>query len=368
MIHDTFDGLEEMLSVDTMSALEGRPVTRVACEDWPLGPPRAASGCQFLKVRSIAPGGSRNYVVKRSAYANDIIRRLTEDYTCRERLIWQQGVLDRLPAEVESPVVACSRDGEGWALLMRDVSASLRCLERQTPQGVRTLSWTDTRLILDGLVALHAHFYGDPVLCEPALTLCTAEQLYTSLGPDAAEREAASPSFFPKLLRTGWALLDSVDAPEVVAAIRQLSADPRPLVDALSRFPVTLVHGDPRRENLGLTRGAMSRLVLIDWQLASAQPPAIDLAWVLHFGRPMEPSREIVIAYYRDQMAARLGRWFDPIAWDAQLQLALLGQCLRHFGLMLYHAYHGETAELRDIFRAQLAWWCEQARAGIKLL
>jgi hypothetical protein len=82
----------------------------------------------------------------------------------------------------------------------------------------------------------------------------------------------------------------------------------------------------------------------------------------------MEPSREIVIAYYRDRLAARLGGCFDPVAWEVQLKLALLGQCLRHFGLMLHNAYHGETAELRDIFRAQLSWWCEQARAGLQLL
>jgi hypothetical protein len=71
---------------------------------------------------------------------------------------------------------------------------------------------------------------------NPRLSLCTAQQLYTSLGPDAAEREAASPSFFPRLLRTGWTLLDSLDAPDVAAAIRQLVADPRPLVDALLRW------------------------------------------------------------------------------------------------------------------------------------
>jgi len=204
--------------------------------------------------------------------------------------------------------------------------------------------------------------------CANPRSHCTAPQLYTSLGPDAAEREAASPRFFPKLLRTGWSLLDSLDAPEVAAPIRQLLADPRPIVDALSRFPATLAHGDPGRANLGLTRGAVSRLVLIDWQFASAQPPAVDLAWFLYFGRPMETSREIVIAYYRDQLATRLGGCFDPIAWDAQLQLALLGQCLRHFGLMLYHAHHGETDEVRANFRAQLPWWCEQARAGIELL
>jgi thiamine kinase-like enzyme len=119
------------------------------------------------------------------------------------------------------------------------------------------------------------------------------------------------------------------------------------------------VHGDPRRGNLGSTRGATSRLVLIDWQFVSAQPPAVDLAWFLYTGKPMETSKEMVIAYYRDQIAIRLGGCFDPIEWEVQLQLALLGQCLRCFGLMLYNAHHGETADVRELFRAELPWWCE---------
>src|SRR5579859_204719 len=363
MIHDAFEGLEEMLSVDTMSALEGRRIQAVERESWSLGPPRAASGCEFLKVRSVAPSGTRHYVVKRTSYASDIIRRLTDDYTCRERLVWQHGLLDRLPAEVESPLVACSRDDEGWALLMQDVSESLQGLEGWTPGGLRTLSWTDTRLIIDGLVAMHASFYGDPCLNKPALALCTAQQLYTSLGPDAAERDAASPHFLVKLLRTGWTLLDTLDAPNIATATRQLATDPQPLVDALSRFPATLVHGDPRRENVGLTRDAASRLVLIDWQFASALPPAVDLAWLLAFGKPMEASKEMVTAYYRDQIASRLGTAFNRIEWEAQLRLALLGQCVRCLGLWLYNAHYEQSAEVRDIFRAELPWWCEQARA-----
>jgi hypothetical protein len=188
------------------------------------------------------------------------------------------------------------------------------------------------------------------------------------LGPDAAEREAASPHTVVKRLRIGWGLLDSLDAPDVAAAVRQLVADPQPLVDTLSRFPATLVHGDPRRENVGLTRGATSRLVLIDWQLASALPPVVDLAWFLNWAQPLEASNETLITYYRDQIASRLGTCFNPFEWEAQLRLALLGQCVRSFGLWLYNTHHHESAEVRHRFRARLTWWCEQARPGLELL
>jgi hypothetical protein len=369
LIHNAFASLEEMLSVEAMSALEERPVERVEREAWPIEPPQAASGCEFLKVRTVAPGGTRHYVVKLSSYTNDIVRRFTDDHACRERLVWQHGLLDRLPAEVESPVVACSRDGEGWALLMRDVSASFQGMVGWTPLlGLQTLSWTDTCRIVDGLVAMHARFYDEPALNDPSLALCTPRQLFTSLGPEAAERDAASPHFIVGALRCGWDLLDTVEASDVATAVQQLVVDPQPLVDALSRFPATLVHGDPRRENVGLTRGDVSRLVLIDWQFASALPPAVDLAWLLDFAKPMEASKETALSYYRDRIADRLGRCFDPHAWEAQLRLALLGQCVRCFGLWLHNAALHESADVRDLYRADLTWWCDQARAGLELL
>src|SRR5690348_8476538 len=102
-----------MLSVDAMSALEGRTVTLVEIDRQPLQQsPAAASGCEFLKVRTCASGDSRDYFVKRTAYATDLVRRLTDDYECRERLLWQYGVLDRLPAEIDSPMLRHSIDAD----------------------------------------------------------------------------------------------------------------------------------------------------------------------------------------------------------------------------------------------------------------
>jgi hypothetical protein len=45
-----------------------------------------------------------------------------------------------------------------------------------------------------------------------------------------------------------------------------------------------------------------------------------------------------------------------------------IGQCLRTMGRWLGEAHHAPTATARDMRSAQLPWWCEQARAGLKLL
>src|SRR4029453_11456943 len=95
-----FDSLEAMLSIDAISTLEGRAISCVSAQSWTPEPVRGASGCEFLKVESLGVDGSRHYVVKRTAFETDIVRRLTDDVACRERLLWQHGVFDRLPPEI----------------------------------------------------------------------------------------------------------------------------------------------------------------------------------------------------------------------------------------------------------------------------
>ena len=153
----------------------------------------------------------------------------------------------------------------------------------------------------------------------------------------------------------------------MAGGIRELHRNPTPLVNALARFPATLVHGDPKRANVGF-RGGL--IVLIDWQLASVQPPTVDLAWLLQsFALVVTASREAIVADYPgDRVATRLGMRFDESTWEPQLRLALLGQCLRTMGMWLSEAYFAPTATARDMRRAQLPWWCEQARAGLKWL
>ena len=365
MIHKPFTSLEAMLSVDAMSALEGRDVEHVEVDRWPPDAFRAISGCEFLKVRSSGRGGCRQYVVKRTSYATDLIMRLSDDRRCRERLVWERGILDVLPAEVTSPMLAHAIDGDGWALLMCDVSASLQPLERRRGNAWNVLSGTQATGIVDALASIHAAFYGNPSLEDPSLGLCTAAQLYTWTTPAVLEREGPSTNWFIDAQRSGWAMLERLESVDVAAALRQLRADPTPLVDALARYPATLVHGDPRRENIGFSRTGRRRLVLIDWQFAAALPPTVDLAWMVMNCQPMALSKEQVIDRYHGQLASRLGAHFDERTWEPQLRLALLGQALRVMGHMLWAAHQTGDLLNRERMQGEIPWLCEQARAGL---
>jgi len=77
MEHAPFNSLETMLSVEAMSAIEARAVTSLNVRTWIPELSRGASECQFLKVESVGSGGSRHYVVKRTAFETDIVRRLS---------------------------------------------------------------------------------------------------------------------------------------------------------------------------------------------------------------------------------------------------------------------------------------------------
>jgi thiamine kinase-like enzyme len=150
----------------------------------------------------------------------------------------------------------------------------------------------------------------------------------------------------------------------VAGALRELHADPTPFEKALARYPSTLVHGDPKRENVGLIDSPTRGIVLIDWQFASAQPPAVDLAW---YG-PSTVPHDRVIDQYQARLAHRLGALFEDSEWEPQLRLALLGQCIRQMGAQVDMAYNHQNPIVRDMFRANLPWWCHQARAGLKWL
>jgi Ser/Thr protein kinase RdoA (MazF antagonist) len=367
-LHAPFDSLEDMLSVETMSALEQREVDHIELEQWQPGF-GAVSGCQFLKLRSCGPGVDSEFFVKRSTYATDMVRRLTDDHAGREQLIWQHGLLDRLPEEIDCPIVASARDGDGWALLMRDVSASLRHFHRQPAGHWHVLSKAQLAPIVDALATLHANFYCEPLLRNPALGLCTPHQMYTWVHPARLEREATTAPGWVSRKKAGWALLDRLAAPDVAGALQQFHNDPTPLTHALARYPATLVHGDPKRENLGLTTGSTRRLVLIDWQFVAALPPTVDLAWMLMFCEPIDVSKEYVIDRYYEQLSRRLGDKFDERTWEPQLRLGLLGQAVRQMGELLWAVHHQTTdTVLRDRWVKDLAWWCEQARAALKWL
>jgi hypothetical protein len=155
---------------------------------------------------------------------------------------------------------------------------------------------------------------------------------------------------------------------DVADLVVPLLDDPAALVDALLRYPQTVVHGDFKLGNLGI-RPSDRRVVLLDWAFVGAAPPAVDLAWYLAVNCARLPiSKEATIELYQQSLARRLGGHFDDGWWRPQLELALLGGFLQLGWPKAWGAVHGDSEDTRARERAELAWWSERAREGERWL
>ena len=87
----------------------------------PWQPDDTKSGARFERM-TIA--GDR-YVLKYQDPKDDWLLRATGDPGARYVRLWEEGILDRLPAVIDSAVVAASFDGAVGRVLLRDVTDAL---------------------------------------------------------------------------------------------------------------------------------------------------------------------------------------------------------------------------------------------------
>jgi hypothetical protein len=107
-------------------------------------------------------------------------------------------------------------------------------------------------------------------------------------------------------------------------------------------------------------------VVLLDWQLAAAGPPAVDLAWfIARNADRCEGGRDEIVAAFREVLAAALGPRFDRNEFARQLDLALLGGLVLTGFSIAHDAANAPSQEARERLVDQLAWWILGARAGI---
>lgn len=362
MQHELLASVEELISATFLSTLEGRAIVEVCCA--PFDSVDSVSGSRLLKVETNGGRGPR-YVLKRISPEWDWIMRATSDDRARAVVSWQTGLLDRLPPSAVHGVIACARDGSGWAILMRDVGAGL------IPSGDGVMDVPDNERFLGTMAAIHATFWNQPEAVDPALGFCELRHRYTELSPETGRREAdrGSLATIPKLLLEGWPLLGTMVDPAVARVIGALLEDPQPLCDALSRFPQTVVHGNLKLGNLGIIRSRRPRVVILDWEVVGPAPPAVDLAWYLAVNSARLPvPKEDAIHFYRRSLAEHLGAGFDRSWWEPQLELALLGAFLQLGWAKAIGAARGTTDVIRARERAELAWWSERVRIGAKRL
>lgn len=315
----------------------------------PLAGNAGKSGARIERVRI---GGER-YVLKYLDRTEDWRMRAAGVLGGATLELWSRGLLAGLPGCIEQPIVAVARGPrpgrpggvEVTALLMRDVGPWLV----EVADGPVALPVH--RRFLDHMAALHAAFWQ----AGPQIDIVPPMTRYLELSPWTArvEEQLGSGHLVPRLIGQGWPLLAQV-APVAAAIVLPLALDPGPLVAALDATPQTLVHGNFKLDNLGLTPDR--RTVLLDWEGSGRGAATADLAWYLAVNcRRLPEPKEAAIQAYRESLEAHgvdTGPW-----WDDQLALALLG------GLVQF-GWEKAFGGLDD----ELAWWQDKAVAGARLL
>jgi phosphotransferase family enzyme len=310
-------------------------------------PLAATDGRSGSLLERVVLAGGETLVVKHASAASDWIMRATGDDGGRVATLWSSGLLRRVPEVIEHAILAVERDGDGWAVVMRDVSRAL------LPDHVR-LSRAASRRVLAAAAALHATFHDED---EPPLPLCSLADRYRFLSPATARREAGSAAEVPKLLAHGWERLPELLPADIAEAVLAVAERPERFAAELARFPATLVHGDTKLGNVGFLG---ERVVLLDWGTQTGwAPPAVEVVWYLAVNASrIDATREQVL----DDFRAVEGERHDEDA----LRLALLGG-LVHLGWdKALHATGHPDPAIRARERADLAWWTARAEEALE--
>jgi hypothetical protein len=298
------------------------------------------SGAQLERVT--LPDGTPG-IAKRVIAGGDWLGRVAGGRAITAEL-WRAGVLQRLPASIETGIVAVEPERAGWRILMRDLSAAL--LPTQGP-----ISRARHREVMVAAAALHAAFRGERF--DGAITL---ERHLAISSPAIAEAERDGSDVIPKQIETAWEAFAEAADDDVAQAVLANLADPAPLARALRAGGTTLVHGDLRDDNLGFVDG---RVVLLDWDIAGEGTPALEVAWYLcHDAWRTEGTHDELL---EDFLVAEGGA-----VSEHDLDLGLIAG-LQLYGWIFGHSalIHPDPAE-RAWAREELGWWVPRVRAALE--
>ncbi len=184
---------------------------------------------------------------------------------------------------------------------MHDISAELVLLNVVLPEDVAVT-------LIEHLAALHAHFWNEAALDDATLGLSSLRDFVTILSPARVQHELDLGQTQPvmQLAARGWQQFAVTAPPVVCEIIGALQQDPAPLLAYLSQMPQTLVHGDYKTANLGISRVEIPSTYVLDWQDAARGPGVLDLGYLLVLNSRWLPfSQERAIEIYTDALQAR---------------------------------------------------------------
>ena len=337
------------------------------------------SGSQLSAIQR----GEERFILKRTSPSIDWIVRATRDIALREAVV--AGGQMRLVEPLTTPYHGIGSERDGVAILMPDLSNEL--IEWERPVDDATLD-----LVLDAIARLHAMPWADYRATSPDWDWpwCPLPERLLLLSRPAAEGYHADHLSVGGRFLAGWDAFDRRAPRSARDVIERLSEDVTPLVEALGQLPRTGLHGDLKLGNVALLEDG--RLALIDWQLMSLAPVAVELGWFLVSNSESLPRRPdaILDAYQAAAIKAAaeslpLGRaWvFGPAVgpemerdpdrlpprgikatvgdWEAQVDLTWI------VGLLLRGWRKGLDAETDMVLPSgvsaadDLAWWSRRA-------
>jgi aminoglycoside phosphotransferase (APT) family kinase protein len=323
----------------------GRPLTELLASNGLEGltdepfPNDGWSGSQLTLLRR----GTERFVLKRTSWATDWIARATRDHALREAFV-AAGELP-LPDPIHAPYLGAAGDGSAAAILMPDLSGALFDWER-------SIDADDLERVLRHVAALHAA-KAEP---DPEFPWCPLRERLELLTRPSSERYLASGLAVGQRFLEGWDAFDQLADPAARDLAAALSADIGPLLAALERLPQVLNHGDLKLANIGFVD---DRMALIDWQMVTRAPVAVELGWLVVSNVASLPEPvDAVLDRYR-HAAASAG--VDVGDWDAQVDLAVL------VGLLLRGWRKGLDSEAATptgwgaTGADDLAWWSRRA-------
>ena len=303
------------------------------------------SGATLLRARR---DDGTTFVLKRvGAEGADWLARATRD-TGRTAQLYLAGAFDRMPPSIGHGIVAVERSDDGAWIAMRDVQDVLM------PATAR-LTREESARILTAAADLHRAFRGQ----VPPGAASLEDRIGMS-GPGVADAERPNPDLLPKQFEQGWDAFAELVPADVSDPVLDLTRRPGLLAEKLLRAhgDATLIHGDLRGDNLGFDG---DRLVLIDWDLASAGTPAAEFAWYLaHSARRIDASHDEIEADHRSAQGQDLA--------DAELELGLVSGLVQ-YGWRIAHSarVHPDPAETAWGHR-ELEWWVPRVRAALERL
>ncbi len=180
----------------------------------------------------------------------------------RERDLLEAGVFDRLPPAVATALVAIDEVDGQLVTVTRDLGAAIFSWDR-------VLTPAEVRAAFEAIASMHRRYAGDDL---PAL-LCPLELRASLFSPDRLDVVGVANPELAAAARRGWERFADLVPTAVADAVDRSLRHSGPFVAALAASGTTLLHGDFWFVNIALEDDC---LVLLDWGLATAGPPALD--------------------------------------------------------------------------------------------